>query len=316
MTPIEERNALATEGFVVLEGALSPEFMSAYRAKLHDYFHEKSGATRRKDGLVSDFDPDALGRLPAMRDILHQTRLFDRVAEVLGYRPAYCHHSDVHINKTAPFHRDSIKKASYFDFAKEEIFGSTDYAVYKIGIYFQEHAGAGGLSVIPGSHLVDRPAEPERAYDIKSKVGDVILFDTRIYHKGIERFDERDCEGDRMSFFMTLAKDNRITREFVNGTIWRQNRQIRRNRYDLPSDLADELASLGFSVIPYEVCPQPSPAAVIEQLDVAHKSIRELQKENARLLKAMKFGPARRVAEPISRVPKLGKKVLRALGLR
>lgn len=315
MTPSQERDALAEKGFVVLEGALSPEFMSAYRSKLREHFYGKANVAK-KNGLVSDFDPDALGRLPQMRDLLHQTQLFARVSEILGYRPAYCHHSDVHINKTAPFHRDSIKKASYFDFAKEQIFGTADYAVYKIGIYFQDHAGSGGLSVIPGSHLVDRPAEPERAYDIKSKLGDVILFDTRLYHKGIERFDERDSAEDRMSFFMTLAKDNQITREFVNGTIWRQNRQIGRDRYDLPQDLASELSALGFGVIPYDPSPQPSPTAVIAQLDAAQKTIRGLQQENARLQKAMQFGPARYLAAPLSRAPKFGKKVLRALGLR
>jgi len=308
-----EKDALAQQGFIVLRGALSEEFMKDYREMLRAHFYGK--VTDRAEGAaVSDFDPDALGRVPGARTMLLQAPLFDRVAEVLGYRPAYCHHSDIHINKTAPFHRDSIVKASYFDFAKTDIFGTSDYAVYKIGIYFQDHEGAGGLSVIPGSHLIDGPPQPERAYDIKSRLGDVILFDTRIYHKGIERLNERDSEGDRMSFFMTLAKDNQITREFVNGTIWRQNRQIRRSSYELPLDLGDELARLGFPVVPYETSPQPSPTAVLVQLDAAQKRIRELEKANARLQGKLEAAPIKAKAKKLP--AKLSKRVLRALGLR
>jgi len=125
-----------------------------------------------------------------------------------------------------------------------------------------------------------------------------------------------------MSFFMTLAKDNQITREFVNGTIWRQNRQIRRSTYELPLDLGDELARLGFPVVPYEVSPQPSPTAVLEQLDAAQKRIRELEKANVRLQKTVDAGPGKssaKTGKPSvtgSRPAKVGKKILRALGLR
>lgn len=270
------KKELLRHGYTVLRRAMDQDVLRSLRTPLRDHFYAKG---RRTGGVVSDYEPDALGRLPFTRTILDQPGLFRLVSEVLGFQVHYCHHSDVHINKTAPWHRDSIKKASYFDFCQQEIFGTRDYRVFKIGVYLQSHQDTTGLSVIPGSHKKDGPPETGGATDIGTVLGDVILFDTRLFHMGIDSLSERRDDSDRISFFMTLADDNRITREFVNGTIWRQNRQLKRCEYVLPEELRLKLEGIDMPFVPYDPRANPSPESVLEELERVRRVNRALEKE-------------------------------------
>ncbi len=277
-----QRRELSQNGYTLLKGALSPAFMSDYRKVLGETLYRKRKAD---ESTVAGAEPDSLGRFPDTRILLEQQALFETVADILEFAPGYCHHSDIQINRTASWHRDSINKGLYFDFCKTEIFDTSDYAVYKICVYCQDHQGGVGLSVIPGTHLKDGPPDAARGVPINSRLGDVILFDTRLYHKGIVSLRDRDSDSDRMSCFMTLARDNPITREFVNGTIWRQNQQLNRDAYSLPTDLAELLTRVSLPPIPYENSPQPSMRSVFSELEGARKRVKQLERENSRLKK-------------------------------
>lgn len=271
---------LRSDGFVVLDSCLTGDELNEFRNVIIEFFKKRN--CDLESDIISDFLPDALGQVAGLRKILSKSEMFKEIEEIVGFKPYYCHHSDIHINKTAKWHRDSIKKDNYFDFCKTDIYAN-QYNVYKIGIYFQDHNGISGLSVVPGSHSQDIELDISKAEDIHSRAGQVILFDTRIYHKGVESLEEIDCDGDRLSLFMTLAQNNECANEFVAGTIWRQNKQLNRVKYIIDPQLEADLSSNKIPYIEYEESPQPSILSALSQVDSLKKELRLKNRECNRL---------------------------------
>lgn len=95
-------------------------------------------------------------------------------------------HSDLHKNALSGWHRDdgtSYGDGGYFgefgnDYSKEE------RGVFKVAVYLQHHnIIENGLSVSVGSHMASSRM-PERDIYLPTDLGDIVVFDPRIYHAG------------------------------------------------------------------------------------------------------------------------------------
>ncbi len=269
------------DGFILLRNVLTSDEIDKMRSAIYEYLNNNDIAHKgflgdKKSGRWSLVQPDALNLIPDMRWILRNSLIKDVMTLLLGETPAYCHHSDAHFNWIGGWHRDSIAKASYFDFcANNDIFSeeaTTGYRVYKVAIYFQDHTqNKGGLNVCPGSHRCDGPkTDFPNEQHIDTRKGDVIIFNTKLYHRGLT--DKQIVKSpaflqgeDRMSIFYTFGVQNKYTVDFVRGTMWRQNRQLGRKNYVLSEELRQELLTQGFEIIPLEPNPMPSAESVLEQ---------------------------------------------------
>ena len=133
------------------------------------------------------------------------------------------------------------------------------YGIYRLVVYLQSHTHDDkALAVIPGSHL-DRgctlpcgkdsrgylesrkgPYEKVQPVVLHPDVGDAVLFDQRIIHRG-QAFQEGNQEP-RIAIQISFGLRNAFTYEFAEGARQRQRDQIVMGKGKLPvQGLADEL---------------------------------------------------------------------------
>ena len=88
-------------------------------------------------------------------------------------------------------------------------------------IYLEDHSNDdNALKVVPKSHL-EREIIRDKFIQLKPKLGDIIIFDQRITHKGAE-----NAYGDyRILISFGFGKNNIFTDEFEEGTKKRQDKQ-------------------------------------------------------------------------------------------
>lgn len=95
-------------------------------------------------------------------------------------------HCDLHRNALSGWHRDD--GTSYGDggyFGQSSIDYSTkDLGVYKVAVYLQEHMSwQDGITIEPGSHVRLR-RNPNFEQYFASDLGEVLIFDQRLFHTG------------------------------------------------------------------------------------------------------------------------------------
>ena len=77
-------------------------------------------------------------------------------------------------------------------------------------------------------------------YYIGTEPGDIVIFDTRLYHRG------GDCTSDRCVLFgPAVGKDNKWTKLHAKGAIARQLKQNQETEYKLEDFVKDKLNNLG-----------------------------------------------------------------------
>lgn len=241
-------------GYVTIPDMLTDAEVASLTAAVKEHF--------RNNGRYINFgvtQPDAMSRIPAIRWLLTHEKLLSAFREVTGRDDIqFTFHSDAHSNLIGGWHTDT---QAYF---KPEEVQSDEFQVYKVGIYLQDHLGNNqGLTVSEGSHRSGK-IEHSRVQPLSTKVGDVIIFDVRLYHHGDKsRFVERACNRlirsesmkmrigmimrwllgrqDKRSIFFTFGAPNESTYEFSKRNMARQNRQNKINHSRPPQELIELL---------------------------------------------------------------------------
>ena len=215
LTPLQVGQFRAM-GFLNIEGCLSPadveRFEAAYdrllaEAEPYDYFEDNIGEPSRgtlhhgtaesDDGFAPFIEHDNI--VAAQRDIFGRPCLFQGGSVWLN------------ISDT-PWHSDVLGSVDR----------DPDFFQIKMAIYLDElDADSGSLNVIPGSHFPEfgqalladcgykeggvRPRlhleSPPGAVSVVSRPGDVVLFDTRVWHSAFHR------EGGRRTAFLQYVPD-------------------------------------------------------------------------------------------------------------
>ena len=242
MSPFERINS---HGYCLFPGLLNPADIDKLRQGVHHFFQQS--------GVYYDFgktQPDAFSNVDSIRWLLKDPRILDAVASCMGGDDfVYTMHSDIHMNMLSGWHTDT---GAYFD--RADVLDPS-FRVLKVGIYLQDHSvDARGLTVSKGSHLAaeTKPAL-KNVEALKTSVGDVVVFDTRIWHVGDQKTKFERIFGkllnserlkyrsggllraltgrkDKSSVFFTFGLPNELTVLFSERNALRQEKQISTRR--------------------------------------------------------------------------------------
>jgi ectoine hydroxylase-related dioxygenase (phytanoyl-CoA dioxygenase family) len=179
-------------------------------------------------GNNSGSKPDFLND-PNFKDLTYLLRLNDihKIMHSIFKSPFHlCFHNDIGLNRIVDWHKDTLNnqyKIYQIHNVWTEINGEK-HQIYKFLIYLQEHiTNNNGLQVIEGSHLNQNIIiDDNNKKFIKNNLGDIIIFDQRITHRGQYN---NHTNYDRILISLGFGKNNIFTKEFEIGTIKRQNDQ-------------------------------------------------------------------------------------------
>ena len=238
MTPEQlkkHQNSIEKFGFTIIRNCFPPEQIQEYKKTIVDYFSDESGnltknlnknyrdgkeATRPLALADKHFDP--------LHTLFEDYDLIKLLRHLTDGELVYGHQVDVHVDTVAGkgWHRDSLNNSegrmapNWKDlYAKTDFWETVDgesYQMYRIALYGQDHVdNQDGLFVMANSHSHD-PVDYRKAPQIyaKTKVGDVIVFDARMYHRGGNRVNRGDH---RTAIFFNMGKDNIFTRISVSN---------------------------------------------------------------------------------------------------
>jgi len=155
----------------------------------------------------------------------------------------FCSHNDIGINRLVGWHKDKlnceVSKYETHDIWKE--FNGVKHEIVKVLIYLEDHSNDNdGLKLVPKSHVI-KQIKTENHIQLKPSIGDIIIFDQRITHRGMVK----RVPHPRILVSFGFGKNNIFTDNFEKGTIIRQNKQNNTlnkynntlNKYNIPYNL-------------------------------------------------------------------------------
>ena len=266
----KDRTKFKKNGFFILKKFFSTAQITKFRLDALNYFNQQDNHfVYHNCGKIV---PNAFEYIPQIREVMNPDLI--RIVKDLIGEVKYVFHSDLHYNMFNNWHRDL--SSNYIDgFDNEDIFNKA--RIYKIGIYLQDHSNNNqGLSLIPSSHNTFNEGDFLEPITIHSTVGDVVIFDQRIMHKGFylnedeknicrtiedtkQNIDENKFNyfqnkrkidnSTKMSIFYGVAFDDAISKEFATKTLQRQNKQNNVTNYTLSDSLRNYLQSINLEPI-------------------------------------------------------------------
>ncbi|MDT4913129.1 MAG: hypothetical protein QOC66_2257 [Pseudonocardiales bacterium] len=255
--------ALRENGFTVFRGLFPADECARLARSL------KSEAGIRDSEKYTKVD--VTNSFPTARQILLEGRILDAVRSALGDQPRFLQVGDLHyLHDTAGWHRDSVHRAH--DSSDAPDWRSTEpFGVVKAIVYLESDNAA--MGIMAGSHL--SPIEMDHSHvkavedagqqiviDVrddpnlrlteeqkrtplawKAEVGDVLVFDERMYHAG-RRVEAGQVNTNRAAPKFTLSlvfgRDNEHSeRMYSYFRFVRKELSYR----DLPADFAEELGA-------------------------------------------------------------------------
>jgi hypothetical protein len=181
------KSELLVNGYTIVENVYTAEEISVFRDLLEKYF--ESNGVSYDGGLLQ---PNFFNMVEGSDIVFSNGNVSELLKEILGYQFMYCEHSDAHIDKLTGWHRDRPEKL----FFRTEVGNSSlndMNSIYKIGIYLQDHKSKRyknkGLWAVLGSHIQPDLSIKESTHSasaINPSLGDIVLFDLQLIHKGEE----------------------------------------------------------------------------------------------------------------------------------
>lgn len=256
--------ALRENGFAVFRGMFTPAECARLATAL------KSEAGIRPD--VKFTKVDAFNSFATAREILLEGRVIDAVRAALGEAPRFLQVGDLHyLHDTAAWHRDSVHRAHDASAAPDWRDSDHPFGVVKAILYLESENAAMGIMAgshaspiemdhdpvkriesAGGQHVVDAGDDPNQRLSAADKtrplawralVGDVLVFDERMYHAG-RRVDGGQVSPNRaapkFTLSMVFGRDNHHSERMYS--YFRYARKELHYR-DLPDSLRSELAA-------------------------------------------------------------------------
>jgi len=212
---------IRTQGYTVLKGVYTAEEIAAAREAVMAYHADHPMLDNANGRFLPDFL--TLPGLEAVASLKTAPRAVAALEEAFGDQPyRFCGHSDISINRVVSGWHKDILNGPYVRYQRGDPW-APDYHILKLGIYLQDHSeNNDALQVVPGSHL-RRGMETAGAIRLRPALGDAVLFDQRITHRGMER----QVEGTRIMISFGFGAENDHTAGFEEGTRARQRDQLR-----------------------------------------------------------------------------------------
>lgn len=217
---------LRQQGYVVAKGIFSPEEIAAARDATIAYAATRPTLANANGKFLPDFlEIPELAPVAALRFSPKLKGALESCFEEQPYR--FCGHSDIGINRVVSGWHKDILNGAYTSYMKASPWStgpnSEKYTILKVGIYLEDHTDdPNALQVVPGSHL-RADMGVSGAIRLRPGLGDCILFDQRITHRGMER----QVEGSRILVSFGYGANNFFTDAFEAGTRARQQDQLK-----------------------------------------------------------------------------------------
>jgi hypothetical protein len=253
------------DGFVIVKNLFAKNEIEKLREIVKNHFSHKGVPCAY--GLTQ---PNAAVEVPEIEWLFYHPKILSVMRQLLGQETImFTSHCDVHSRTMSGWHKDDgfqVMEGGYFG---EPMYDNPNCRVYKVALYLQDHFyNLGGLTVRKGSHHFPSIDEGEEVY-LKTRVGDIIVFDVRLTHtgqrdfvpisqlrkpldfvqKGLEKIRKIDrnrsnlyfkkiydkFSGDRLSIFFTYGVPNQHTIDFAINNMKRQIVQNQSQDIFLPS---------------------------------------------------------------------------------
>lgn len=258
---------LMKDGFAIARNILSTEDVQKLRGSLSTYFQLEG--QRNFYGITQ---PNAAIEIPEISWLLYHDKILDVVRRSLGtHRVMFTSHCDAHVRTLAQWHKDDGESGNPGSYFGQITYDIPDCRVYKVGVYLQDHRhNRSGLTVRRGSHRYASLTEGDAVY-LDTGVGDVVIFDVRLTHRGQVaslpmRLAKRSLnflqssseklgknvptysqpkqpwppfrqDRDRMAIFFTFGLPNTFTQNFAVANMARQCREVGCTNFLLPPDV-------------------------------------------------------------------------------
>jgi ectoine hydroxylase-related dioxygenase (phytanoyl-CoA dioxygenase family) len=216
------KNNILTNGFIVISNIFSLDEINIFKNEVNNYV--KNNKTIRNASGITIPDFIKYPEFSNTKNIINNEKINNVLEEIFNsknYR--FCGHNDIGINRIVGWHKDKLNG----DYAKYETIdiwskhNNDEHEIVKVLIYLQDHSNNNdGLKLVPKSHLV-RNVDSKNYVQLKPKLGDIIIFDQRITHRGMDK----QCNDQRILVSFGFGKNNIFTDNFEKGTILRQNKQ-------------------------------------------------------------------------------------------
>ena len=186
------------DGYVILSGLLDPDEIQRLRALIHEEISLGTLGPRVNGQGYYTSDASLHPRLKQIAEFLHSnSELYQVLSNLFGCNDCFRRlpRNDLMVDCAgAPrWHRDKIHDA-ISEYISVPLF-DPQYHIMNVGFYFEDHStDDAGLWVAPGSHkYYDMETlgtdKESSSVVLKSKLGDVIIWDWRTFHKGGYRCD-------------------------------------------------------------------------------------------------------------------------------
>ncbi len=238
-------------GFLVIRDAFDPKLCTEFKEKIVEYFTDKNGNLLKntmknyRDGKqcaasMAFNNPE----LQCLHEIFNNENLNTVLNDLTENKLLFLHHSDAHVDTVAGkgWHNDAINNSDgrqgkrwkddyitkdYWSVQEEE-----KYCVIRAAFYLQEHyTNQDGLFVVAGSHFKNNF---NKEMYVKTNLGDVILFDARLKHRGSSNVKKGNK---RTAVFWAMGKDNVFSHEHTRAALARQTYQLGINDYKINEKL-------------------------------------------------------------------------------
>ncbi len=216
------REQLERDGYFILKGVFSKAQLDIWKETIHTFVKSKKQLQNHGGILIPDFV-----RWPALASVAsikENEVILSALRDIFGGENfRYCNHNDIGINRINAWHKDKLN-GPYSRYQVTPIWSTKDnerHEIVKVLLYLQDHSkNKDGLWLVPQSHT-----QPEihgrNALYMATEPGDVIIFDQRINHRGMEH----QVPESRILISFGFGRNNIFTDEFEAGTIKRQNDQ-------------------------------------------------------------------------------------------
>lgn len=210
-------------GYLVVENVFSKDEISMFNEEVKTFVKENPTMANASGISIPDFisHQNYFEKTKLMKDNEKLHSVLKNVFVGNDYR--FCSHNDIGINRIVGWHKDKLN-GQYAKYELVDIWSEKDgekHEIVKVLTYLEDHSNNNdGLKLVPGSHIV-REINSSGWIQLNPKVGDVIIFDQRITHRGMER----QVPGSRVLVSFGFGKNNVFTNNFEKGTQMRQKHQ-------------------------------------------------------------------------------------------
>lgn len=216
------RSIIQKEGYFILKNVFTKKELKECQEEITN--HIKHNNTMKNAGGISI--PDFIKRknLSKTAQLKDNEKIHTTLKDIFnGNDYRFCAHNDIGINRIVGWHKDKLNGAvsKYETVNIWQEYNGNNHEIVKVLIYLESHENNNeGLKLIPRSHSHSK-INPTGWIQLNPEIGDVIIFDQRITHRGMSK----QVNYPRILVSFGFGKNNIFTDNFEKGTIVRQNRQ-------------------------------------------------------------------------------------------